>query len=156
MANLMVNFGKMHIDFVHTICDVSLAEITEFLKAYGSPPTNVAIIVVHLNSCAAFIDKLVIVDIRICFDTGAHTTLTIITLRADDKQEFMLYSNPSTDILPTKVELNLNLILRARIFHYRSKSLITKTCRLVNLRAMEVAKEAGTLLSYDPNLWLPL
>ncbi|RVW35795.1 Fructokinase-2 [Vitis vinifera] len=45
---------------------------------------------------------------------------------------------------------------RAKVFHYGSISLIVEPCRSAHLRAMEVAKEAGALLSYDPNLRLPL
>lgn len=45
---------------------------------------------------------------------------------------------------------------QATIFHYGSISLITDPCRSSHLRAMEVAKEAGALLSYDPNLRVAL
>lgn len=34
--------------------------------------------------------------------------------------------------------------------------MIVEPCRSAHLKAMEVAKEAGALLSYDPNLRLPL
>lgn len=47
-------------------------------------------------------------------------------------------------------------IIQANVFHYGSISLIVEPCRSAHLRAMEVAKEAGALLSYDPNLRLPL
>ena len=45
---------------------------------------------------------------------------------------------------------------QAKIFHYGSISLIDEPCRSAHLKAMEVAKDAGCLLSYDPNLRLPL
>ena len=41
---------------------------------------------------------------------------------------------------------------QAAVFHYGSISLIAEPCRSAHLRAMEIAKEAGALLSYDPNL----
>ncbi|MBA0696213.1 hypothetical protein Goari_002787 [Gossypium aridum] len=44
----------------------------------------------------------------------------------------------------------------AKVFHYGSISLIVEPCRSAHLKAMEVAKESGALLSYDPNLRLPL
>lgn len=47
-------------------------------------------------------------------------------------------------------------VLQAKVFHYGSISLIVEPCRSAHLKAMEVAKEAGALLSYDPNLRLPL
>lgn len=46
--------------------------------------------------------------------------------------------------------------LQAKVFHYGSISLIVEPCRSAHLKAMEVAKDAGVLLSYDPNLRLPL
>lgn len=42
------------------------------------------------------------------------------------------------------------------MFHYGSISLIVEPCRSAHLKAMEEAKKAGALLSYDPNLRLPL
>lgn len=42
------------------------------------------------------------------------------------------------------------------MFHYGSISLIVEPCRSAHLKAMEAAKDAGALLSYDPNLRLPL
>lgn len=42
------------------------------------------------------------------------------------------------------------------MFHYGSISLIVEPCRSAHLKAMEVAKDSGALLSYDPNLRLPL
>ncbi|KAG6506334.1 hypothetical protein ZIOFF_031657 [Zingiber officinale] len=44
----------------------------------------------------------------------------------------------------------------AIVFHYGSISLIIEPCRSAHLKAMEVARKAGALLSYDPNLRLPL
>ncbi|XP_024032591.1 probable fructokinase-4, partial [Morus notabilis] len=48
------------------------------------------------------------------------------------------------------------VLKEAKVFHYGSISLIVEPCRSAHIKAMEVAKEAGALLSYDPNLRLPL
>uniref|UniRef100_A0A0V0HNE1 Putative fructokinase-5-like n=1 Tax=Solanum chacoense TaxID=4108 RepID=A0A0V0HNE1_SOLCH len=53
-------------------------------------------------------------------------------------------------------ELNLGLIKQAKIFHYGSISLITEPVRSAHMVAMKAAKDAGVLLSYDPNVRLPL
>lgn len=45
---------------------------------------------------------------------------------------------------------------QASVLHYGSISLITEPCRSAHLAALNIAKEAGVLLSYDPNLRLPL
>lgn len=175
MANkgdLIVSFGEMLIDFVPTVSGVSLAEAPGFLKAPGGAPANVAIAVTRLGGKAAFVGKLgddefghmlagilkqngVSVE-GIKFDQGARTALAFVTLRADGEREFMFYRNPSADMLLTPDELNLDLIRSAKVFHYGSISLIVEPCRSAHFKAMEVAKEAGCLLSYDPNLRLPL
>ncbi|XP_020216470.1 fructokinase-2 [Cajanus cajan] len=171
-AGLIVSFGEMLIDFVPTVSGVSLAEAPGFLKAPGGAPANVAIAVARLGGKAAFIGKLgddefgqMLAGILqennvkadgIKFDEGARTALAFVTLRADGEREFMFYRNPSADMLLTPEDLNLELIRSAKVFHYGSISLIVEPCRSAHLKAMEVAKEAGCLLSYDPNLRLPL
>ncbi|KAH7857632.1 hypothetical protein Vadar_014801 [Vaccinium darrowii] len=170
--DLIVSFGEMLIDFVPTVSGVSLAEAPGFLKAPGGAPANVAIAVTRLGGKAAFVGKLgddefgrmlagileqngVVVD-GVLFDKGARTALAFVTLKADGDREFMFYRNPSADMLLTPGELDLDLIRSAKIFHYGSISLIVEPCRSAHLKAMEVAKAAGALLSYDPNLRLPL
>ncbi|KAF3945062.1 hypothetical protein ACB098_04G027200 [Castanea mollissima] len=171
-AGLIVSFGEMLIDFVPTVSGVSLAEAPGFLKAPGGAPANVAIAVSRLGGKSAFVGKLGddefghmlagilrengVVDEGINFDKGARTALAFVTLRADGEREFMFYRNPSADMLLTPDELNLDLIRSAKVFHYGSISLIVEPCRTAHLKAMEVAKDAGLLLSYDPNLRLPL
>ncbi|KAG0501769.1 hypothetical protein HPP92_001841 [Vanilla planifolia] len=95
-------------------------------------------------------------DEGVLFDTHARTALAFVTLRRDGEREFMFYRNPSADMLLTEKELNVDLIRRASIFHYGSISLISEPCRSAHLAAMRAAKEAGILLSYDPNVRLPL
>ena len=46
--------------------------------------------------------------------------------------------------------------IQASIFHYGSISLIEEPCRSTHMAAMAIAKECGCVLSYDPNLRLPL
>ncbi|XP_073048752.1 fructokinase-2-like [Primulina eburnea] len=171
-SGLIVSFGEMLIDFVPTVSGVSLAEAPGFLKAPGGAPANVAIAVSRLGGRAAFVGKLgddefghMLAGILtengvtaegVSFDTGARTALAFVTLRADGEREFMFYRNPSADMLLTPDELNLDLIRSAKAFHYGSISLIVEPCRSAHLKAMEVAKQVGALLSYDPNLRLPL
>lgn len=45
---------------------------------------------------------------------------------------------------------------QAKIFHYGSISLITEPCKSAHVAAAKAAKDAGVLISYDPNLRLPL
>ncbi|XP_050920287.1 probable fructokinase-6, chloroplastic [Lathyrus oleraceus] len=90
------------------------------------------------------------------FDPGARTALAFVTLRSDGEREFMFYRNPSADMLLQEDELDLDLIRKAKIFHYGSISLITEPCKSAHIAAAKAAKDAGVFLSYDPNLRLPL
>ncbi|XP_009782121.1 probable fructokinase-7 [Nicotiana sylvestris] len=170
--HLVVCFGELLIDFVPTVSEVSLAEAPGFKKAPGGAPANVAVGIARLGGSSAFIGKVgadefgyMLSDILkqnhvdnsgMRFDTHARTALAFVTLRADGEREFMFFRNPSADMLLTEAELDKDLIQKARIFHYGSISLIAEPCRSAHLAAMEIAKKAGCILSYDPNLRLPL
>ncbi|KAI3993221.1 hypothetical protein MKX01_009964 [Papaver californicum] len=168
----IVCFGEMLIDFVPDVAGVSLAESTGFLKAPGGAPANVACAITKLGGTSAFIGKFgddefghMLVNILkkngvnsegVCFDKDARTALAFVTLRKDGEREFMFYRNPSADMLLKESELNMGVIKKAKIFHYGSISLITEPCRSAHIAAVKAAKEAGVLLSYDPNLRIPL
>ncbi|KAH7568420.1 hypothetical protein JRO89_XS07G0296500 [Xanthoceras sorbifolium] len=162
----------MLIDFVPDVAGVSLAESSGFLKAPGGAPANVACAISKLGGKSAFIGKFgddefghMLVDILkkngvdssgACFDENARTALAFVTLKKNGEREFMFYRNPSADMLLKESELNMGLIKQAKIFHYGSISLITEPCRSSHMAAMKAAKEAGIVLSYDPNVRLPL
>ncbi|KAA8544530.1 hypothetical protein F0562_022542 [Nyssa sinensis] len=169
---LIVCFGEMLIDFVPDTSGVSLAESMGFIKAPGGAPANVACAITKIGGNSAFIGKVgddefghMLVDILkkngvksegVCFDDHARTALAFVTLKKNGEREFMFYRNPSADMLLKESELNMGLIKQAKIFHYGSISLISEPCRSAHMAAMKAAKGAGILLSYDPNVRLPL
>ncbi|GKA35550.1 probable fructokinase-6, chloroplastic [Tanacetum coccineum] len=160
--SLVVCFGEMLIDFVPTINGLALAEAPAFKKAPGGAPANVAVGIARLGGSSAFIGKpladefgYMLADILkennvnnegMRFDPGARTALAFVTLKKDGEREFMFYRNPSADMLLEESELDLDLI---RKFNYG-------TVQSAHIAATKVAKDAGVLLSYDPNLRLPL
>ncbi|KAL8096012.1 hypothetical protein AgCh_037104 [Apium graveolens] len=171
-SSLVVCFGEMLIDFVPTSNGLSLAEAPAFKKAPGGAPANVAVGISRLGGSSAFIGKVgadefgyMLADILkennvnsdgMRFDPGARTALAFVTLRKDGEREFMFYRNPSADMLLQEAELDINLIQKAKVFHYGSISLITEPCKSAHIAAAKAAKDAGVILSYDPNLRLPL
>ncbi|ERM94102.1 probable fructokinase-7 [Amborella trichopoda] len=171
-SSLVVSFGELLIDFVPTINGLSLAEAPAFKKAPGGAPANVAVGIARLGGSSAFIGKVgddefgyMLADILkqnkvnnkgLRFDPGARTALAFVTLRSDGEREFMFYRNPSADMLLEESELDLDIITQARILHYGSISLISEPSKSAHIAAIKAAKNAGALLSYDPNLRLPL
>ncbi|XP_062228557.1 probable fructokinase-6, chloroplastic isoform X2 [Phragmites australis] len=168
----VVCFGELLIDFIPTANGVSLAEASAFKKAPGGAPANVAVGIARLGGSSAFIGKVgddefgyMLSDILkqnnvnnqgLLFDTHARTALAFVTLRSDGEREFMFYRNPSADMLLEEKELDLDLIRKAKIFHHGSISLITEPSKTTHIAAAKAAKDAGVLVSYDPNLRLPL
>ncbi|KAK7314941.1 hypothetical protein VNO77_33473 [Canavalia gladiata] len=171
-SSLVVCFGEMLIDFVPTEGGVSLAEAPAFKKAPGGAPANVAVGISRLGGSSALIGKVgadefgyMLTDILkknnvetsgMRFDSNARTALAFVTLRADGEREFLFFRNPSADMLLHESELDKDLIKQARIFHYGSISLIDEPCKSAHLAAMSIAKNSGSILSYDPNLRLAL
>ncbi|PON81400.1 Ribokinase [Trema orientale] len=171
-SSLVVCFGELLIDFVPTVSGVSLAEAPAFKKAPGGAPANVAVGIARLGGSSAFIGKVgedefgyMLTNILkennvncegMRFDPGARTALAFVTLKSDGEREFMFYRNPSADMLLKESELDFVLIRKAKIFHYGSISLITEPCKSAHIAAAKAAKDAGVIISYDPNLRLPL
>lgn len=169
---LVACFGELLIDFVPNVCGVSLAEAPGFKKAPGGAPANVAVGIAKLGGSAAFIGKVgedefgyMLANIlkennvdvsAMQYDLKARTALAFVTLRDDGEREFMFYRHPSADMLLTEAELDKDLIRKASIFHYGSISLIHEPCRSTQIAAMQVARKADCILSFDPNLRLPL
>jgi fructokinase len=168
----VVALGELLIDFVPTVSGVTLIEAPAFKKAPGGAPANVAAALAKLGVSSGFVGKVgddafgrflaqtlqdVGVDTQaLCFSTRARTALAFVSLRADGEREFMFYRHPSADMLFEPDEVDADYIRSARAFHFGSISLIGEPSRSATLRAVEAARGAGLLVSYDPNLRLDL
>jgi fructokinase len=89
-------------------------------------------------------------------DTEVHTTLAIVQTLPGGDRDFSFYRKPGADINLTADELDADLIADCKIFHFGSLSLTDEPCRSATYKALELAKAAGALISYDPNLREPL
>jgi fructokinase len=168
----VIALGELLIDFVPTVSGVTLVEAPAFKKAPGGAPANVAAGLAKLGISTSFLGKVgedafgrfleqvlreAGVDTSgLLFSAQARTALAFVSLRADGEREFMFYRHPSADMLYTPEEVDVELIRRGRIFHFGSISLIGEPSRSATLRALEIARQAGLLISYDPNLRLNL
>jgi len=168
----VVTCGEVLIDFVSTQADITLAQAPAFAKAFGGAPANVAVGVARLGCRAGFMGQVgddefghflaatlrgYNVDVAaLRFSTQARTALAFVSLRADGERDFMFYRHPSADMLWQAEQGDGEYAAQTRIFHYGSISLIGEPSRATTLSALTRAKHNGALLSYDPNLRLPL
>jgi fructokinase len=90
------------------------------------------------------------------FSREARTMLAFVSLRADGERDFMFYRHPSADMLYRPDDVDDAYIRTAQAFHFGTISLISEPARSAALHAVKIAREAGLLISFDPNLRLNL
>lgn len=89
-------------------------------------------------------------------DPEARTTLAFVQTLPGGDRDFSFYRNPGADMLYRAEELPEEVIQNARIFHFGTLSMTHPEVREATRRAVSLAREAGALLSFDPNLRPPL
>lgn len=138
----------------------------------GGAPCNVLAMLNRLGKKTAFIGKVgndqfgkmlkevveeSATDVSgLAMDEQVHTTLAFVHTFPDGDREFSFYRNPGADMMLTKEEVDPELIKKARIFHFGTLSSTHAGVREATRYAIDVAKENGLLVSFDPNLREPL
>ena len=91
-------------------------------------------------------------------DEEVHTTLAFVEKLPNGDRDFSFYRNPGADIMLTEDEVvaHRDLIESAKIFHLGTLSMTHDTVEKATIKALEIAKESGCLISFDPNLRPPL
>ena len=84
------------------------------------------------------------------------TTLAIVSLDASGNRSFRFYRDQTADVALDFYDIDKGILQNCRIFHFGSVSLTTEPARSATLQAVQAAKQAGALISYDPNLRIPL
>lgn len=138
----------------------------------GGAPCNMLAMIQKLGGTTAFIGKVgkdmfgrqlktaveaVGIDTRnLMEDEEVHTTLAFVHTFPDGDRDFSFYRNPGADMMLTKEEVQEDLIRNSKVFHFGTLSSTHEGVRKATRYAIDVAKEAGCLVSFDPNLRPPL
>lgn len=162
--------GELLIDFTENGTSAQGNPILEVNP--GGAPCNVLAMLQKLGKQTAFIGKVgddmfgrqlteavssVGVDTRaLLVDKEVHTTLAFVHTYPDGDRDFSFYRNPGADMMLTKEDVDEDLIRSSRIFHFGTLSSTHEGVREATRYAIDVAKEAGDLISFDPNLRPPL
>ena len=166
----VVCLGELLIDFVAVETNLPLAEVPAFRRAPGGAPANVACGVARLGRTAGFIGKIgaepfgdflrrTLQDARVdtsrLLSTGkARTTLAFVGVHDDGRKEIFFYRNPGADMLLGPEDIDGDYVAGAACLHFGSISMIDPGPRAATLKAVEIARETGRLVSFDPN-WRP-
>lgn len=138
----------------------------------GGAPCNVLAMLNKLGKKTAFIGKVgwdqfgtmlktVVKEsgtdvTNLMMDDEVHTTLAFVHTFPDGDREFSFYRNPGADMMLKKEEVDPEIIKAAKIFHFGTLSSTHPEVREATRYAIDVAKENGLLVSFDPNLREPL
>ena len=162
--------GELLIDFTYT---GESEQGNSLLEANpGGAPCNVLAL---LNKCGRktnFIGKVgedqfgyllrdTLEDLKIgteglCFDPEVKTTLAFVKTFENGDRDFAFYRNPGADMMLTEEEVDVAQIKDSRIFHFGTLSMTHEGVCKATEKAIQAAKEHGVLISFDPNLRVPL
>ena len=162
--------GELLIDFTEN----GLSNQGNFLMEAnpGGAPCNVLAMLQKLGKKTAFIGKVgndflgkhlkkvveeVGIDTRnLKLDDEVHTTLALVHTYADGDRDFSFYRNPGADMNLRAEEIDEELIAQSEVFHFGSLALTHPGVREATKKALQIAKNNGCLITYDPNLRPPL
>ena len=138
-----------------------------FARNPGGAPANVLAMNAKLGGKTAFIGKVGKDDFgaflkKTMSDAGIDvsglaetaevpTTLAFVQLNEKGDRSFTFYRKPGADVCLTQEEVSDTLLHNCRIFHFGSVSLTDEPCKTATLYAAQKAKQAGAVISYDPN-----
>lgn len=158
--------GEMLIDFTENGADKAGNPV--FTANPGGAPGNVLAMLKKLGRECSFIGKVgkdafgdllekTLVEAGIgtkglARDEKTCTTLAFVHTHEGGERSFSFYRDPGADMMLTEDEVDEELILNSKIFHFGSLSLVEGPCRKATRKAVSIARGAGIPVSFDPNL----
>lgn len=138
----------------------------------GGAPCNVLSMLTKLGRKTAFIGKVGqdifgnrlkstleevgIGTANLVMDEDVRTTLAFVETFPDGDRDFSFYRAPGADMMLREEEVDPALVQDAKIFHFGTLSMTHEEVRNATKKAIAAAKEAGAVISFDPNLREPL
>lgn len=166
----VVALGELLIDFTEN--GISIQGNPVYEANPGGAPCNVLAMLTKLGRKTAFIGKVgrdifgsrlrtVLEETGIdtsglVTDDDARTTLAFVETFPDGDRDFSFYRNPGADMMLTEDEVDMELLKDTEIFHFGTLSMTHEGVRNATKKAVAAAKEAGAVISFDPNLREPL
>jgi len=160
----ITTIGEILIDLTQTHIDDN--GIPHFAANPGGAPANVAVAAKKLGTETAFVgcvgndlyghmlrdtlEKHGVNTDGLQVTEKANTTLAIVMVDDRGERSFSFYRKPGADT-QIDAERAVKDAEKAGILHFGSVSLTDPVCREAVTAAVRAAKEAGALITYDPN-----
>lgn len=161
----IVSLGELLVDFTES--GLSPAGMRLFEQNAGGAVTNLVCAASRCGAKTAFIGKVgsdmhghflkqamidAGVDMHALVEADdVFTTLAFVALAKSGEREFSFARKPGADTCLRSDELDMELLKSTRIFHTGSLSLTAEPARAATYEAIDIAKAAGAIISYDPN-----
>lgn len=166
----VVALGELLIDFTQN--DISFQGNKLYEANPGGAPCNVLAMLTKLGNKTAFIGKVgndqfgytlkaALDEVNIncdnlIFDNEVHTTLAFVHTFKNGDRDFSFYRKPGADMMLKVEDINEDLIKNSKVFHFGSLSLTDENIREATKKAICIAKENNLIITFDPNLRVPL
>jgi fructokinase len=164
--NLVVCVGELLIDFFCVDIDVDLKVGANFVKQAGGAPANVTAAIAKLGGNAALVGKVgndqfgqYLIDVMndanvdttmVSKDEQFRTTMAFVSLQANGERDFVFYRGADEQL--NNNELDLEKVTAAKVLHFGSATaMLGGTALETYFSLMDMAKEKGIFLSFDPN-----
>lgn len=90
------------------------------------------------------------------FDEEINTTLAFVKNFENGDRDFAFYRNPGADMMLCEDDVDEEQIKNSRVFHFGTISMTHDIVCRATEKAIKIAKDNGKLISFDPNLRVPL
>ncbi len=134
----------------------------------GGAPCNVLSMLQNLGKKTAFIGKVgqdafgrMLIEVvkeqgintdNLLIDDAVPTTLAFVHTEKDGDRSFSFYRNPGADMMLRWNDIHKELLGDTRIFHFGTLSMTDEQIAETTKKAVQEAKNADALISFDPNL----
>lgn len=162
--------GELLIDFSHYGTSNKGENLYE--QNPGGAPCNVLAMLTKCGKKTAFIgkvgadmfgdmlkdtlDKVGIDRLGLTTSENVNTTLAFVQIEKNGERRFSFYRNPGADTTLMPEEVSEDIIKNSRVFHFGTLSMTHDDSRNATKKAIEIAKQYGCLLSFDPNVRMAL
>ena len=156
----ITSIGEILVDMTQTHIDEN--GIPHFAANPGGAPANVAVAAAETGFIGCVGDDAygrLLRDTLLRFGVStaglqvtdkASTTLAIVTVDEKGERSFSFYRKPGADAMIDAAQA-IRAAKGTGILHFGSVSLTDPVCRDAVITAVQAAKRAGALISYDPN-----
>ena len=171
-GDTLFSIGEALIDMIPSRVGCAFDEVPSFSPRVGGAPANVCAAFAKLGGKSALLSQLgddpfgrkIARELGACgidlshlaFTDKANTALAFVSLEEDGNRTFSFYRKPSADLLYAPEQIDPAWFRDAFALHFCSVSLVDSPMRHAHLAAIAAAREAGVLVSFDPNLRFPL